>query len=160
MPETYDEIIEEIEQLDECCDNYNRYLLNHGLRKRHLWASTDMALDIADRVREAVGGDPREWWVLDADGNRVCIGDLVKNDFNDTFPVVGLGIIGDRKTVKYCDGYDFADTVHKVIPDTREKIIEDTLEKLDQTEMYRTSLVVESVEQAIDRAMKLAEVDA
>ena len=55
MPETYDEIIEEIEQLDSC-GNYHRYLLNHNLENRHHWASTDMALDIAARVRRAPRG--------------------------------------------------------------------------------------------------------
>ena len=45
--------------------------------------------------------------------------------------------------------------MRQLILDTREKIIDDTLAKLDQTGMYRTSLVTESVVQAVDRAMKL-----
>lgn len=158
MARTYQDIINEIEQLDGCCDIANNYKLNHGTTRLHKSWFTDIALDIAARVREAVGGDPSEWWVEDADGNRVHIGDDVKNSYNCTFYVFGLGVRNGKKTVEYDDGYDDANTVHKVIPESREKIIEDTLNKLDPTGMCRPVGLIESIEQAVDRAMKL-EVD-
>lgn len=154
MSETYDEIINEIEQLDRC-GNYNRYLLNHGIERVHKWWCSDMALDIARRVRESVGGDPSEWWVK-CHGEKLRIEDEIKPYADDSIgEVVALG----KSRVIFDDGGELdsrsSKYVRKIIPDTREKIIEDTLAKLDQTRMYRTSLVTESVEQAVDRAMKL-----
>ena len=160
MAETFEEIIKEIEQLDAITENYTRYLQNHGVKKTHNWPATDMCLDVARRVREAVGGDPRKWWVEDADGNRVQIGDDVKNIYDCTFYVFGLGVRNGKKTVEYDDGYDDANTVHKIIPDTREKIVADTVDKLIKTANMSADKMREIIGAAVDRGAKLPEVNA
>ena len=161
MAETYEDIIEEIERLDSSSENYSRYIQNHGLKKRHQWASTDMALDIAARVRDAVAGQPSEWWVADADGNHVHIGDKVTNSYNCTFEVVGLGVLNGRKTVEYDDGdFCFADTVRKFsTQDTREKIINDAIEELMSAAADSKVSINETLSKAVDRAMKLPKVE-
>lgn len=120
--ETYDDIIEEIERLDVIGENYKRYLNNHGLRKQHQWASTDMALDIAKRVRDAVAGDPSEWWVPDSHGERIHIGDTYSpiNGKYDKAYMLGDGIVRGLDQVTSNSG-----ACLKHIPDTREKVIED-----------------------------------
>ena len=141
MPRTFDEILARFDD-DHAYDG-------------------DNVIEALNDAREAVGGDPSEWWVEDADGNHVHIGDEVRKGDEPPNKVMGLGVYGEAPVVFVSfSAWNYADRVHKIVPDTREKIIEDTLAKLDQTGMYRTSLVTESVEQAVDRAMKLAEVDA
>lgn len=153
MAETYEQIIDEIENT-----TLQRYFTIHDLFADDLTTYEEdfriVAKHIAARVREAVGGNPDEWWVADADGNHVHIGDEVTNSYNCTFCVFGLGVRNGKHTVEYDDGCDDANTVHKVIPDTREKIIADAIRKF--ADGANPNCVIAD---AVDRAMKLAEVE-
>lgn len=153
MAETYDEIIEEIKQIDYALSYCLKHKCTRGDTKG---VGNDMALHFAARVRDAVGGDPNEWWVEDADGNRVHIGDDVKS-YNCTLHVRGLGVGDGRQTVEYDNNeYDYANTVHKIIPETRERIVEDALTKLDPLGVCRQkTLLTNAIEETVDRAMKL-----
>ena len=158
MAETFEEIIEEIEQRDAITENYTRYLRDHGVRKTHNWPATDMCLDVARRVREAVGGDPSEWWV-ECNGERVKVGDKVEA-YSNEYEVFALG----PERVIYDNGYHFdsvrADLVHKIIPDTREKIVADAVDKLIKTANMSADKMREIIGAAVDRGAKLPGVDA
>lgn len=157
MPESYEAIIEEIKKC---------HILDYAARYGINTAGTSLNDDyrncikhIAARVREAVGGDPAEWWV-ECNGERVKVGDKVEA-YSNEYEVFALG----PERVIYNDGYRFdsirADLVRKVIPDTREKIIEDTLDELTEHRCLERFTGAERaiIAKAIDRAMKLAEVD-
>ena len=124
----------------------------------HAYDGSDV-IEALNAARDAVGGDPAEWWVEDADGNRLKIGDKFKHHDNTEYEVFALG----PERVIYDIGHFFnsvrADLVHKVIHDTREKVIEDTLAKLTPYGVGGGK-VAEAIEDAVDRAMKLPEVDA
>lgn len=159
MSETYDQIVEEIKFYDYSGAS-NDYMQKHDCERGDTrYSDTDMMLDVAARVREAVGGDPAEWWVEDAAGNRVQIGDFVIAGGNR---LRVIGFYSDGFVTEDDDGdlaRDHKDRAIKVIPDTREKIIENTLATLELCCVI-TPTVKEAVEKAVDSAMKLAEVDA
>lgn len=171
MAETYEQIIEEIEGLKESAKSFRpifEYADRNGIpttsdTEKLSSYEVEAMKHLAARVRDAVAGDPSEWWVEDADGNRVHIGDDVKNCYDCTFYVFGLGVRNGKQTVEYDDGYDYADTVRKVIPDTREKIIEDAYGRIKRTyhaKPFHEGEYIEIISDAVDRAMKLgAEVD-
>lgn len=158
MAETYEQIIKEIKTKDY---NTGEYCTAHDCGRPNVLTThfTDAMLHFAARVRDAVAGDPSEWWVLDADGNRVHIGDTVESSNSGLIAVIGLSGEDDgRKIVQYSDGFDYADTVRKVIPDTREKIIEDTFNRIRNVFLkgnIRKSDYIEPIGDAVDRAMKL-----
>lgn len=159
MPETYEEIINEIKS----CEWGNDYLERHNCGNNENAVAVNVALHVAARVREAVGGDPAEWWVKDADGNRVHIGDDVKNCYSNTFEVISFGYRDGRRIVEYDNGYDYVDTVRKVIPDTRENIIARTKKRITGwtiNDIENNEMLTRIVSDAVDSAMKLAEVDA
>ena len=166
MAETYEQIIEEIEGLKESAKSFRpifEYADRNGIpttsdTEKLSSYEVEAMKHLAARVRDAVAGDPSEWWVEDADGNRVHIGDDVKNCYDCTFYVFGLGVRNGKQTVEYDDGYDYADTVRKVIPDTREKIIEDTFNRIRSVFLkgnIRKTDYIELNGDAVDRVMKL-----
>ena len=122
----------------------------------------DDVIEALKEAREAVGGDPSEWWV-ECNGERVYVGDNVQVPYdNDVYTVIGFSHLYEDNPTVFLDRRTPvpAKDVHKLIPDTREKIIEDTVRKLDPTRMLQHTFLVESITQAVDSAMKLAEVDA
>lgn len=140
MAKTFDEIIA---RFDDC----------------HAYDGDDV-IEALNAARDAVGGDPHEWWVEDADGNRVHIGDDVRNYHGHAHAVVGFSIRYGQRSVEYKDGFDYADTVHKVIPETRERIVEDTLDRLLNAPESDKATAWEIIADAVDRAMNLAGEDA
>lgn len=135
MPRTFDEILA---RFDDC----------------HAYDGDDV-IEALNAAREAVGGDPAEWWVEDANGDHVHIDDCVTyNGKPRKIALLGTnGDVMDEETsfVKMINAF-------KVIPDTREKIIEDAMAKF----VYDIIPVKtrEVIEEAVDRAMKLGADDA
>ena len=155
MAETYQDIVDEL--MDHRVEPGELYVERTGCESSYdRSCSADMALDVAARVREAVGGDPSEWWV-ECNGERVKVGDKIKA-YNGENEVFALG----PERVIYDNGYHFdsirADLVHKVILDTRKKIIDDAIDKLSRNKTAEGRL--EIIIDAVDRAMKLGEVDS
>lgn len=125
MEETYEQIVEEIKLIDDGEWSYARYFSKHGLDgDAYSYQVTPFALDLIERVRDAVGGDPSQWYILDADGNQVHIGDDVRNDYNNVFTVRYFKLLSESFVVCYDgdDNWDFPHSVHKVISDTQEQI--------------------------------------
>lgn len=123
--EKYEDIIEEIKDLDEEDYPQEAYLIRRGIGRGNCdYNSSAYALDIAQRVRDTVGGDPSQWYILDADGNQVHIGDDVRNDYNNVFTVRYFKLLSESFVVCYDgdDNWDFPHSVHKVISDTQEQI--------------------------------------
>ena len=110
----------------------------------------DDVIEALKAAREAVGGDPREWWVEDANGDHVHIGDKVMSN-GKTRKIALLGINGDVMD----EETSFVEMINafKVIPDTRKRIIDDTIDKLSRNKTAEGRL--EIIRDAVDRAMKL-----
>lgn len=70
---------------------------------------------------EAAAEDPKAWYVLDKNGEKVHIGDTVKNR-HDVKEITGLG--NNELFAPWWSGSP-ASSFEKIIPDTREKIIEE-----------------------------------
>ena len=155
MSETYQDIIREIRSRDNIM-GISSYCDQHGLDPDDLKVShqeTAMALDIASRVCEAVSGDYRKWWMLDYKGNRVHLGDCVDYE-GYSATVVGFKLIHGSAAIEFWDDGEGLKAVRTLIPESREKIIEDVVLKL-RYQLDVPPSVMESIEEAVDRAMKL-----
>ena len=156
MSETYSDIVKEIKGYDS---PYEYCRINQCINANSTANPfVDAALHLCERVRKAVGGDPKEWWVEDGNGNQVYIGDRFTDAREQAEEVCALGdcaIVGDSGDV-----FD-ARICEKVTPDTREKIINDFVETLAQ-ELNNVSkgYLRDVAEQYVDRAMKLGDDDA
>ena len=158
MAETFEEIIKEIDRCKYICEYFGVEKGNCEICSQHKNCFRSFSKSIASRVREAVGGDPSEWWV-ECNGERVKVGDKVEA-YSNEYEVFALG----PERVIYDNGYHFdsvrADLVHKVIPDTREKIVADTVDKLIKTANMSADKMREIIGAAVDRGAKLPGVDA
>lgn len=155
MAETYEQIIKNLEKLNSSATEYCDFNDCDQLDKEEQTTFTDAALHLAARVREAVGGDPSEWWVKDADGNRVKIGDNFENYDKTEHEVFALG---SERVIFEIGNYltsVSSDLVRKVIPDTREKIIKEAVEELMFVAADNRDQLNEIFGKTVDRAMKL-----
>ena len=164
MSETYSDIIEEIKGLDNEYDYRVRVHYPDYVRPGKDTSNfADVLVHLCERVQEAVAGDPSEWYVLDANNERVYIGDSVRrnNGTHDDIERVQGFICKGATTVFASGGSCSNNSIVKVIPDTREKIIDDLAKELNQGHgLFTADFVKEIAEQFVDRAMKLPEVDA
>lgn len=115
-----------------------------------------MAVMLCQRVRDAVAGDPHEWYVLDANNEKVHIGDMVKRPLTSDKPHRVQGFICDGDMAVFNDGGNcLCDELIKVTPDTREKIISDAVEELLEASVENDETLRKIFGEVVDRAMKL-----
>ena len=166
MSEKYDEIIDEIRELDEATFPTSEYMSRHGIQfPPYKTENTACALDIAQRVRDAVGSDPSQWYMLDKNKKRIYIGDSVNNGYSIntvSFFSPQYGTWG----VNYSeDEWDFPERVSKT--DTQEQINADItmfpheyckkydLFPVEENNENRESLMIKMVRHLLERQRKL-----
>lgn len=108
--------------------------------------------EMARIAYEAAASDPKAWYVLDKNGERVHIGDYIKGEDKER-KIIGLG--NNELFSNFWNGAP-ASTFEKVMPDSREKWIHDL-------EMYAGehcgSVNIEDLEMFLDRAIALGVVN-
>ena len=168
--ETYGQIIEEINELDEEDYPQEAYLIRRGIGRGNCdYNSSAYALDIAQRVRDAVAHDYTEWYQLDADGNEIHIGYTVKSLINGHESTVeGFGSRDALIVSLFDDGtWSYLSNIRVVTPDTQEKINDDaTLPPYAYCERYglfpikedhedQETMVARMVKHLLERQRKL-----
>lgn len=177
MAETYQDIVNELKEESSKCRQFaaDYYTSRRNLRRfpessnpdlGREYRATDMALDVAKRVREAVSGDPSEWWVSDGDGNHIHLGDTVYVEIDQdgsTRTVSGFERSPQREgdvCVRF-EGSILCANRKILRKITREKIIEKALDRLLScpSPVYEGGSTKEAVkdllEEVVDKAMKL-----
>lgn len=172
--EKYEDIIKEIKELDKSEIPICEYVPKHDVNPdgRHV-LTVSFGLDIAQRVRDAVGGDFREWYQLDKQGSRLYIGDQVLPDCtNVEYAVEGFDFEDGIPTAYLSGGARlFVDNVRKVHQDTQKQIDDDiTLFPYEYCKKYdlfpieednedQESLMTRMVKHLLERQRKLCEVE-
>lgn len=172
--EAYEDIVGEIKELDEEDYPQEAYLVRRGIGRGNCdYNSSAYALDIAQRVRDAVAHDYTEWYQLDVAGNKIHVGDTVRSLINGAeYTVEGFGIHDALIVNLFEDGtWEYVSSVRKVVPDTQKNIDDDaTLAPYAYCDKYglfpiqednedRETMQTRMVKHLLERQRKLCEVE-
>lgn len=150
MSETYEMIIKEIEDYDTVGEYIDHYSCIRKDRDTNYF--TDAVIHICERVRKAVAGSPREWFVKDANDNELHIGDKVR--INGDF-VEEVLLLGEQMVSTDTNDFYYTYQCELSVPDSQQDIISDLTESLLNAGENDPDNARHIAEMFADRFMKL-----